>query len=93
MADIDITQAEADTLIAMEKYRVDDKDCLFPVSGARLAIALTFLDKREKFHARHHPVERYPNVQDLFSTFEAFLRHCNIKDVLEFRMGFAHDCS
>jgi hypothetical protein len=30
MADIDITQAEADLLIAMEKQRVDDKDCLFP---------------------------------------------------------------
>jgi hypothetical protein len=24
------------------------------------------------------PVDRYPNVQDLFSTFEAFMRHCNI---------------
>ena len=26
------------------------------------------------------PVDRYPNVQDLFSTFEAFMRHCNITD-------------
>lgn len=24
------------------------------------------------------PVDRYPNVQDLFSTFEAFMHHCNI---------------
>lgn len=26
------------------------------------------------------PVDRYPNAQDLFSTFEAFMRHCNITD-------------
>ena len=26
------------------------------------------------------PIDRYPNVQDLFSTFEAFMRHCNITD-------------
>jgi hypothetical protein len=24
------------------------------------------------------PLDRYPNIQDLFSTFEAFMRHCNI---------------
>ena len=24
------------------------------------------------------PVDRYPDVEDLFSTFEAFMRHCNI---------------
>jgi hypothetical protein len=24
------------------------------------------------------PVDRYPNVQDLFSTFEAFMQHCNV---------------
>ena len=24
------------------------------------------------------PVDRYPNTQDLFSTCEAFLEHCNI---------------
>ena len=49
MADLDITQAEADALIAMEKHRADDKDCLFPPPGGRLAIALTSLDKRENF--------------------------------------------
>jgi hypothetical protein len=42
MAEIDITQTEADALIAMEKHRVDDKDCLFPEPGGRLAIALGF---------------------------------------------------
>lgn len=34
MADLDITQAEADALIAMEKHRADDKDCLFPEPAA-----------------------------------------------------------
>jgi hypothetical protein len=49
MADLDITQAEADALIAMEKHRADEKDCVFPEPGGRLAIALTSLDKRENF--------------------------------------------
>jgi len=26
------------------------------------------------------PFDRYPDVQDLFSTFEAFMRHCNITE-------------
>jgi hypothetical protein len=24
------------------------------------------------------PLDRYPNVHDLFSTFDAFMRHCNV---------------
>jgi hypothetical protein len=49
MADIDITQAEADALIEMEKCRVDDKELLFPTAGDRLSVALTSLNKRENF--------------------------------------------
>jgi hypothetical protein len=49
MADINITQAEADALIAMEKQCIDDKRWLFPGPGERLAIPLTSLDKRENF--------------------------------------------
>jgi hypothetical protein len=49
MADIDITQAEADALIAMEKQCVDDTKWVFPSPGDRLAIPLTWLDKRENF--------------------------------------------
>lgn len=139
MADMDISQAEADALIAMEKQCAEDKSCLFPEPGGRLAIALTSPDKRENFilditrseikltkatyqnRARQAiilmrldldgpphrnpgpdfqeipcphlhiyregygdkwaipaPVDRYPNVQDLFRTFEAFMEHCNI---------------
>jgi hypothetical protein len=44
MADIEITQAEADSLIAMEKRFVDDNDWTFPVAGARIGLALTSLD-------------------------------------------------
>ena len=47
MADINITQAEADQLIAMEKLRAEDKEWLFPNQGERLAIPLVSSNKRE----------------------------------------------
>jgi hypothetical protein len=137
MADIDISQAEADGLIAMEKQCVEDKTFLFPEPGGRLSITLASPDKRENFvlditraqikltkatyqnrvrqaiilmrldldgpphrnpdgqevpcphlhiyregfadkWASPAPAGQYPNVLDLFSTFEAFMRHCNI---------------
>lgn len=49
MADIDIPQAEADALIAMEKHCVESKSELFPEPGSRLSIPLTSPDKRENF--------------------------------------------
>lgn len=49
MPDIDLTQAEADSLIAMEKHRVEDKVLLFPGPGDRLAVPLTSSDRRELF--------------------------------------------
>jgi hypothetical protein len=49
MADIEITQAEADSLIAMEKRFVDDGDWTFPAAGQRIGLDLTSLDKRENF--------------------------------------------
>src|SRR5205814_605626 len=49
MADIDISQVEADGLIEMEKRFVDEKDWTFPAAGERIALALTSLDKRENF--------------------------------------------
>lgn len=48
MADINLTQDEADLFIAMEKYRMDDKQWVF-APGERLAIPLTSVDKRENF--------------------------------------------
>jgi hypothetical protein len=138
MADIDIPQAEADALIAMEKRCVEENiTWLFPDPGGKLAIPLVSPDKRENFilditraqikltkatyqnrarqaiilmrldldgpphtnpdgqeipcphlhiyregygdkWASQLPVARYPNVKDLFSTLEEFMRHCNV---------------
>jgi hypothetical protein len=49
LADINLTQAEADALMEMEKYRLDDKAYLFPQPGGRISIPLTSHDKRENF--------------------------------------------
>lgn len=49
IADIEITQAEADALIEMEKRFVDENDWTFPATGERIGLELTSLDKRENF--------------------------------------------
>ncbi len=49
MSDMNLTQTEADALIAMEKHRVSDESCLFPMRGETLAINLQSPDKREQF--------------------------------------------
>jgi hypothetical protein len=146
MAEIDLTQTEADALIAMEKHRTDDKEWGFPGPGQRLAIPLISPDKRENFmldvtrsqlkltkatyqnrvrqvvilmrldldgpphrnpddqeipcphlHVYREgygdkwavpaPKARYPNTQDLFSTFEAFMQHCNITQAPSIQRG------
>ena len=49
MADIDIPQAEADSLTVMEKRCEEDRLWHFPAPGDRLAIPLISTDKRENF--------------------------------------------
>jgi hypothetical protein len=49
MADIEITQAEADVLIEMKKRFVDENDWTFPAAGELIALELASLDKRENF--------------------------------------------
>ena len=49
MADLDLPQSEADTLIAMEKHRIDEKVWDFPGPGEKKVIPLTSMDKRESF--------------------------------------------
>lgn len=49
MAEIDLTQGEADALIALEKHRIDDKQIAFPMPGERLTIDLLSLDRKESF--------------------------------------------
>lgn len=49
MADIDLTQAEADALIAMHKHRMNDDVVYFPGPGSSVTIPLASADKRENF--------------------------------------------
>lgn len=49
MAEIDLTQAEADSLIAMEKHKINDDQTHFPDTGGRVAISLQSPDRRELF--------------------------------------------
>ncbi len=49
MADIDLTQEEADALIAMPKNRTTDDIFYFPGRGRSVTIPLVSDDKRENF--------------------------------------------
>lgn len=49
MADINLTQAEADALIAMEKHRCDEERSDFPMGGQSVVIPLQSPDRREQF--------------------------------------------
>ncbi|HEY6341289.1 MAG TPA: hypothetical protein VIY49_07340 [Bryobacteraceae bacterium] len=49
MADINLSQQEADKLMAMEKKGVDQRRWTFPGPAARIVVPLTSLDKRENF--------------------------------------------
>lgn len=49
MADLNLTQAEADALIAMEKHRVNEGRNDFPAGGQLLVLPLQSVDKREQF--------------------------------------------
>ncbi len=49
MADADLTQAEADALIAIEKHRANDDQANFPMGGESVAVPLQAVDRREQF--------------------------------------------
>jgi hypothetical protein len=49
MADINLTQAEADALIAMEKHRVNEDRNDFPMRGESVSLPLQSADRREQF--------------------------------------------
>lgn len=49
MADVNLTQAEADALIAMEKHCVNNDSHDFPTVGGSLMIPLQSQDNREQF--------------------------------------------
>ena len=46
MADLNLTQAEADTLIALEKYKVDSRLWRYPYMGGRVNIPPCFTGQR-----------------------------------------------
>jgi len=50
MAEIVLTQDEADTLIAVEKQRIDDTEWDYPGPGERANIPLASADGREQFY-------------------------------------------
>lgn len=49
MADIELTQVEADTLIAMPKVKIDYNTWNYPGTGGSLIVALISQDRRENF--------------------------------------------
>jgi hypothetical protein len=49
MAEINLTQTEADALIAMEKYCLDDRVWDYPGLGGAIAVPLVAPDKKENF--------------------------------------------
>ncbi|MGH7583313.1 MAG: DUF6978 family protein [Gemmatimonadales bacterium] len=49
MAEINLTQTEADALIAVEKHRANDDRNDFPTGGESLIVPLQSVDKREQF--------------------------------------------
>ena len=49
VAGSDLTQDEADALLEMDKYRVDEREHAFPTVGERTEIPLQSRDRRERF--------------------------------------------
>lgn len=49
MADLNLSQAEAVALIAMEKHRLSEASHAFPLSGGSLSLPLQSIDRRESF--------------------------------------------
>lgn len=49
MADMNLTQAEAHALIALEKHRVNEERSDFPMGGQSLVLPLQSPDRREQF--------------------------------------------
>jgi len=45
MAEINLTQAEADALIGREKHRADDSPCDYPNLGGLISVPLRSLDR------------------------------------------------
>ncbi|MBF0458402.1 MAG: hypothetical protein HQK99_10965 [Nitrospirae bacterium] len=69
--DIDLSQTEADALIAMHKYRVNEDKHKYPYAGHSLRIPLVSGDKHEKFML----TIRRGRIDLINSTFQNLERH------------------
>lgn len=49
MITTDLTQAEADALVTMEKIRVSEDEIQYPPAGGRVEVPLASVDRREDF--------------------------------------------
>lgn len=49
MAEINLTQAEANALIAMAKHRIDNEEWDYPDFGGGISVPLVSADRREQF--------------------------------------------
>lgn len=49
MPEVNLTQAEADALIALEKVKADDLQYLFPTAGGYVTVPLVSTDRTEEF--------------------------------------------
>ena len=49
MVTVNLTQAEADALITMEKRRTDDTEWSYPDLGGNVTVPLVSTDRREPF--------------------------------------------
>jgi hypothetical protein len=49
MSSDELSQAEADSLLAMEKHRISDVRLLLPDLGGKLSVELQSVDKRDGF--------------------------------------------
>ena len=50
MAEINLTQSEAEALISIDKYRINDVGWEYPSLGGLISVPLISADKRENFH-------------------------------------------
>ena len=49
MAEVNISQSEADALLRLEKHRLTDEEWEYPFTGGRLTVPLVSADRRESF--------------------------------------------
>jgi hypothetical protein len=64
MAEMNISDAAAEALIAMERCCADDQEWSFPHPGEWIAIPLTSLEKRD-FHAGCYPIADQAHQVDI----------------------------